>query len=236
MTLLSVEQLYGGYGEGDILKGIDLRVESQEIVTVAGTNGAGKSTLIKAIMGLVGHARGAIVFDGIDLLAQSVEVRAELGISYVPQVANVFGTLTVAENLSAVPIPSRERPRRIEAMYAQFPALKERQTTLARSLSGGERQQLAFARALMTQPKLIILDEPTAALSPALSSHVFDQVSELRRHECSVLIVEQRARQSLAVSDRGYILDVGKVAAKGNAQELLSDAALAEMFLGVHRD
>uniref|UniRef100_A0A9E8A492 ABC transporter ATP-binding protein n=1 Tax=Bosea sp. NBC_00436 TaxID=2969620 RepID=A0A9E8A492_9HYPH len=236
MSLLSVERLHGGYGEGDILKGIDLHVEPREIVTVAGTNGAGKSTLIKAIMGLLGHLRGAIVFDGVDLLAQSVEARAELGISYVPQVANVFSTLTIAENLSSTPVPAKERPRRIEAMYSRFPVLKERKRTLARALSGGERQQLAFARALMTQPKLIILDEPTAALSPALSSHVFSQVSELRRHECSVLIVEQRARQSLAISDRGYILDVGKVAASGAATDLLADTSLAERFLGVHHD
>ncbi|MGV6873931.1 ABC transporter ATP-binding protein [Pseudochelatococcus sp. B33] len=236
MSLLSIQELFGGYGEGDILKGVNIHVGEQEIVTVAGTNGAGKSTLVKAIMGLLTHVRGKIIFDGIDLLAFSAEARAELGISYVPQVANVFSTLTIIENLSSTPVPAKERSRRIEEMFAQFPALRERKRTLARALSGGERQQLAFARALMTQPKLIVLDEPTAALSPALSDQVFQRVVELRRHNCSVLIIEQRARQSLAKSDRGYILDLGKVAASGAAPDLLADASLAEMFLGIHRD
>lgn len=234
MSILTVRNLVGGYGEGDILKGMNIEVRENEILTIAGTNGAGKSTLVKAIMGLLPRVSGEIVFNGINLLSRSAEVRAELGISYVPQVANVFGTLTIMENLNATLLPKRERANRIEVLLEQFPALKERRRTLARALSGGERQQLAFARALMTQPKLIVLDEPTAALSPALSEQVFERVSELRRHQCAVLIIEQRARQSLAISDRGYILDLGKVAASGDASDLLADKSLAEMFLGIH--
>ena len=233
MSLLGVEQLFGGYGGVDILKGLDLVVREDEIVMVAGTNGAGKSTLVKAVMGLLPQVRGSISFRNIDLLARSAEQRAELGISYVPQVANVFGTLTVTENLHATPVPQNRRSR-IERIHAQFPVLKARGKTLARALSGGERQQLAFARALMTEPRLIILDEPTAALSPGLSMQVFQQVADLKKHGCSVLMIEQRARQGLEVSDRGYILDVGKVAASGTAAALLADTTLAELFLGVH--
>lgn len=234
MSLLRIDQVFGGYGGVDILKGLDLVVGEDEIVMVAGTNGAGKSTLVKAVMGLLPDVRGRISFGDIDLLSRSAEQRADLGISYVPQVANVFGSLSVTENLVATPVPRKERRSRIDRIHQQFPVLKARGATLARALSGGERQQLAFARALMTEPKLIILDEPTAALSPGLSMQVFQQVADLKKHGCSVLMIEQRARQGLEVSDRGYILDVGKVAASGTAAALLVDTSLAELFLGVH--
>ena len=150
MSLLEVEGITGGYGEADILRGIDLVVQPGEIVTVAGTNGAGKSTLIKAIMGLVTRCRGRVVFDGHDLLRLSPEDRVDVGVGCVPQVSNVFGTLSVMDNLKVVEVPARAR--RIEEMLAQFPALAARTAVAARSLSGGERQQLAFARALMARP------------------------------------------------------------------------------------
>jgi len=231
VTLLTVEELHGGYGEVDILAGIDLTVSPREIVTIAGTNGAGKSTLIKAIMGLLPRVTGRIRFDGQDLIPRASEDRIGLGISYVPQVANVFASLTVLENLQVVEGVAR-RGERLAAMLGLFPALAERRGRRAGSLSGGERQQLAFARALMPEPRLMLLDEPTAALSPALVAQVFALIQALPGLGVAALVVEQRARQSLAISDRGCILDGGRVAMAGRAGDLLADARMAELYLG----
>lgn len=231
MSLLDVEGIAGGYGETDILRGIDLVVEAGEIVTVAGTNGAGKSTLIKAIMGLIKRCRGRVVFDGQDLLRLAPEDRVGVGVGYVPQVANVFGSLSVLDNLKVVEGVT-ERARRIEEMLAKFPALAERTGVAARSLSGGERQQLAFARALMARPRLLLLDEPTAALSPNLVTQVFELIRTLPTQSTAVLLVEQRARQSLTISQRGYILDQGRVVLHGSAVALLADQRMARLYLG----
>ena len=221
----------GGYGEADILRGIDLHVEPGEIVTVAGTNGAGKSTLIKAIMGLMPRCRGQVLFDGHDLLRLAPEDRVSVGVGYVPQVANVFGSLSVLDNLRVVEGVAN-RAARIMEMFQQFPVLAQRRTVAARSLSGGERQQLAFARALMGRPKLLLLDEPTAALSPNLMTQVFELIRGLPALSTSILLVEQRARQSLEISDRGYILDSGKVVLHGSARDLLADPGMARLYLG----
>ena len=231
MSLLQIEGIAGGYGEADILRGIDLAVGPGEIVTVAGTNGAGKSTLIKAMMGLVTRCQGRVMFDGQNLLRLAPEDRIGVGVGYVPQVANVFGSLTVVDNLKVVEGVSA-RVRRIEEMLAQFPALAARTGVAARALSGGERQQLAFARALMARPRLLLLDEPTAALSPALVAQVFELIQTLPPQSTSVLLVEQRARQSLAISQRGYILDQGRVVLDGLAPALLADPRMARLYLG----
>jgi ABC-type branched-subunit amino acid transport system ATPase component len=231
VSLLSLRGVRGGYAEVDILNGIDVEVAAGETVTIAGTNGAGKSTLIKAIMGLLPRIGGEIRFDGQDLLALPVERRIHVGIGYVPQVANVFAALTVLENLLAVEGVA-DRRARVEEMFALFPALAERRTMRAGAMSGGERQQLAFARALMARPKLMLLDEPTAALSPALVGQVFSRIRELPRLGVAVLMVEQRARQALAVSDRGYVLDQGRVALGGPAGSLLADERAAALYLG----
>jgi len=228
---LEVEGIAGGYGEADILRGIDLHVEPGEIVTVAGTNGAGKSTLIKALMGLMTRCRGRVVFDGQDLLRLAPEDRVGIGIGYVPQVANVFGSLSVVDNLKVVEGVAR-RAQRIEEMLAQFPALAARKSVAARSLSGGERQQLAFARAMMARPRLVLLDEPTAALSPNLMTQVFELIKTLPAQSTAVLLVEQRARQALTISDRGYILDQGRVVLGGPATGLLADPSMARLYLG----
>jgi len=229
--LLSVHDVRGGYGEADILHGVGLEVGEGEIVTIAGTNGAGKSTLAKAVIGLLPRMSGRIELAGRDITGLAVEDRIAAGIAYVPQVANVFPSLTVLENLKVVPnVPDAgaEIARQLDA----FPALKGRLRQRAGTLSGGERQQLAFARALLTQPKLIVLDEPTAALAPALVAQVFDLVTALPGRGVTVLMVEQRARQALAISDRGCILDQGKVVLTGPAAELLTDDRMARLYLG----
>ncbi|MDB5560295.1 MAG: livF 5 [Enterovirga sp.] len=231
MTILRVAGLSAGYGEIDIIRDMNLTVGDREIVTIAGTNGAGKSTLVKAIMGLTPRCAGTLAFDGHDLLRRAPEDRIALGISYVPQVANVFAPLTVTENLQVVE-NVRDKKARMREMFELFPALAERRRAAAGSLSGGERQQLAFARALMPSPKMMLLDEPTAALSPALVRQVFELIVSLPAHGVAALVVEQRARQSLEISDRGYILDSGRIVLDGAARELLGNDQMAKHYLG----
>ncbi len=231
MSLLTVKDVSAGYGEIDIVRDMNLTVEAGEIVTIAGTNGAGKSTLVKAIMGLAPRCSGGITFDGHDLMQIDAEDRIAVGISYVPQVANVFAPLTVTENLQVVE-NVKNAAERIREMFALFPALAARRRAAAGSLSGGERQQLAFARALMPRPKMILLDEPTAALSPALVTQVLELVRGLPKLGIAALIVEQRARQSLEISDRGYILDSGRIVMAGAAAALLADEQMARLYLG----
>jgi branched-chain amino acid transport system ATP-binding protein len=231
--VFEISGLSGGYGEVDILKGIDLHVMPGEIVTIAGTNGAGKSTIIKAAMGLLPRINGSIVFNQKEIARASVESRLECGIGYVPQVANVFPSLTVHENLQVVQGVPQQKQRAAE-MYALFPALAGHRTRKAGLLSGGERQQLAFARALMRRPSMMLLDEPTAALSPALVEEIFSYVARLPQAGAAVLMVEQRARQSLAISQRGYIIDQGNVAMQGDAAALLNDPQAADLFIGRH--
>ena len=232
MTLLAVHDVRGGYGGGaDILNGISFSMEPGDILTIAGTNGAGKSTLAKAIVGLLPEMRGRIVFQDKELTGLPVEDRIAVGIGYVPQVANVFVSLTVTENLQVVTGVLRQQGR-IDEILKAFPALAERRRLRAGLLSGGERQQLAIARALMLSPRLLILDEPTAALSPTRVVETFALISKLPVLDVTVLIIEQRARQALAISSSGCILDAGRVALSGSAQALLADARAADIFLG----
>jgi branched-chain amino acid transport system ATP-binding protein len=231
--LLELIDLRAGYGDVDIIRGVDLYVDTGEIVTIAGTNGAGKSTLAKAIMGLTPRCTGQRLFRGEDLRASATEDRVRLGISYVPQVANVFARLTVQENLEVVEAVDRRRER-IAQMYETFPGLYGRRRLQAIHLSGGERQQLAFARALMPRPTMLLLDEPTAALSPALVTQVFSIIARLPELGVAALVVEQRARQSLERSDRGYVLDGGIVVMTGTAAELLGSDEMTDLYLGRH--
>jgi ABC-type branched-subunit amino acid transport system ATPase component len=229
--LLDIVDVRGGYGGPDILHGVSLGVGEREIVTIAGTNGAGKSTLAKALMGFLPRSSGQIVFDGCDLAGLAVEDRVAAGLAYVPQVANVFPSLTVLENLKVVP-DIDDAAAAIARQLEAFPALKARLRQLAGTLSGGERQMLAFARALLKQPKLMVLDEPTAALAPSLVQQVLELVTRLPAQDVAVLMVEQRARQALAISDRGCILDQGRVVLAGPAAELLADDRMASLYLG----
>ena len=231
MSLLAIQNLRGGYSEVDILNGIDLSLGQAEILVVAGTNGAGKSTLAKAMLGLLPRLSGQVLLEGRDVTALPAEARAHAGIGYVPQVSNVFPSLTIRENLEVVEGVTNQR-QRIDEMFALFPAIAERARARAGSLSGGERQQLAFARALMTRPRVVVLDEPTAALSPALVETSFRHIARLAETGTAVFLIEQRARQALAIAHRGAILDGGRVALQGSAKTLLSDERAAELYLG----
>ncbi len=233
MSLLSLKALSGGYSEVDIIHDISLEVQRGEIVTIAGTNGAGKSTLVKAVLGLLPRVKGDITLDHLDMTQLAAEDRFYAGLAYVPQVANVFSSLTVRENLLVVR-GVKEILSRMQEVLEAFPALVEKLSQRAGNLSGGERQQLAFARALMPAPKLMVLDEPTAALAPVLVEKVFELVTELPKRGVAVLMVEQRARQALEISHRGYILDQGKCVLSGAAKDLLSDSKMTQLYLGNH--
>ena len=231
MSILTVNDLYGGYGDANILNGVSLEVAQGEIVTIAGANGCGKSTLARAIVGLLPRVSGTLALDGRSLLGVDAESRPALGLCYVPQVANVFPNLTIEENLLVVE-GGHDRRKRTEELLLQFPALIERRDQLAQSMSGGERQQLAIARALVLRPRLIVMDEPSAALSPKLVEEVFRLIRALSADGIAVLLVEQRAREALAFSDCGYILSNGRVVAQDTAEALLAEENLANLFLG----
>ncbi|MFP3921438.1 MAG: ABC transporter ATP-binding protein [Dichotomicrobium sp.] len=233
MSLLSASDIYGGYGGVDILNGVSLHVEPGEIVTIVGPNGAGKSTFVKALAGLVAIRSGRVSFDGRNITGMAPENAARLGISYVPQESNVFAGMTVMENLEmGAFLRSDDYSDQIERVFALFPRLRERRTQPVWQMSGGERQMVAMSRALMLEPKLLMLDEPTAGLSPLYMDQVFEQVKQINALGIGILMVEQNAKQALAVSDRGYVLSMGRNRHEDRAERLLENKEIAEMFLG----
>jgi len=233
VSLLEADEIYGGYGDVDILNGVSIRVEPGEIVTIVGPNGAGKSTFIKAVCGLVTIRTGTVTFDGRDITSIAPENAARIGISYVPQEHNVFTSLTVMENLEmGAFLRSDDYSDQIETIFTLFPRLKERRFQPVWQMSGGERQMVAMSRALMLEPKLLMLDEPTAGLSPMFMDQVFEQVKRINALGIGVLMVEQNAKQALAVSDRGYVLAMGRNRHEDRADRLLANKEIAEMFLG----
>jgi len=233
VSLLAASNIYGGYGGVDILNGITLRVEPGEIVTIVGPNGAGKSTFVKALAGLVTIRSGDVRLGGKDITGIAPEQAARLGISYVPQERNVFTSMTVMENLEmGAFLRTDDYGAQIEKVLALFPRLRERSTQPVWQMSGGERQMVAMGRALMLEPKLLILDEPTAGLSPLFMDQVFAQVKEINALGIGILMVEQNAKQALAVSDRGYVLAMGRNRYEDRADRMLQNREIAEMFLG----
>ena len=232
--VLEVRNLEGGYGAVQILYGIDLYVEKGEFVTIIGPNGCGKSTLIKTIFGIATYYSGEVFYNGTEVSGWRTDQLVNQGIAYVPQVDNVFPSLSVMENLQMAgnSLSSALLGERIARALDMFPDLRNRVHDLAASLSGGERQMLAISRALISDPKFLLLDEPTAALSPLYQQQIIERIDSLREQGITVLIVEQNARLSLARSDRGYIVSNGKIVHTGVAKEILTDPEIGEYFLG----
>ncbi|MGE0798531.1 MAG: ABC transporter ATP-binding protein [Lautropia sp.] len=232
--VLAADAIVAGYGAAEqILKGASLTVGAGEIVTIIGPNGAGKSTLLKTIAGLVAASAGRITLAGRDVTALDALGRARLGLGFVPQERNVFGTMTVAENLelSGGREPARGRTRS-EALYQRYPMLADKRRALARTLSGGQRQILAMAMGLMQDPVLLLLDEPTAGLSPRAADELFDAIVALNRGGLPILLVEQHAVEALAISTRGYVLVAGRNSHEGPGPALAADPEIRRLFLG----
>ncbi|TAN31223.1 MAG: ABC transporter ATP-binding protein [Castellaniella sp.] len=234
MPLLKVDTVTAGYGDTEILRGLSIRVEPQEVVSIIGPNGAGKSTLMKTIFGLLHPREGSIWFDGHDITQFAPHRIVRQGMCYVPQVANVFTSLTVEENLEmgAFPLGKADLTESKERVYAMFPKLRQRRRQLAGKMSGGERQMVAMGSALMLNPKLLLLDEPTAALSPKLVDEIFERIARISETGISVLMVEQNARQSLSMANRGYVLASGENRHEGTGKELLEDPNVGRLYLG----
>jgi ABC-type branched-subunit amino acid transport system ATPase component len=229
-AVLRTEGLVAGYvPEVDILHGVDVRVEAGEIVTVVGPNGAGKSTLIRAVIGLLRPREGRVVLRGEDITGLRPHTVVAKGVGYVAQRDNVFATMSVEENLE---LGARSADADVPAMWELFPRLRERRRQQAGTLSGGERQMLAMARALVAQPDLLLLDEPSAGLSPQFVDVIFEKIAEINARGVPILMVEQNARRALAMSSRGYVLDLGRNRFEGSGYELLHDPKVVDLYLG----
>ena len=233
MPLLDVTGVRAGYGDTEILHGVDMRVEADEIVTIIGPNGSGKSTLMKSVVGIVEASAGEMRFDGQRIEHLRADRRIPLGLCYVPQTDNVFPTLTITENLEMGGFLRNDRlDGRIREMFDLFPDLAQKRHARAGSLSGGQRQMMAVARALMLEPKLLLLDEPTAGLSPLLMETVFQTVRDINATGVAILMVEHNARKALSISHRGYVLAMGEVRMESTGQDLANDPGVGRLYLG----
>ncbi len=233
-TVIECNGVAAGYVKGlNILQGIDMIINEKEIVSIIGPNGAGKSTLLKAIMGIINISGGRFFIDGIEKTNTPTHQIVKEGVGYVPQVENVFPSLTIEENLEigSWSIDTNIK-QSISKIFYDFPMLKERRKDKAGNLSGGQRQILALARALATSPKILLLDEPSAGLSPVAIKEVFEIVKEINSKGVAILLVEQNAKRALNFSDRGYVLDQGRNAYQGKGQELLNDPRVVDLYLG----
>ena len=233
MPLLTVENVVSGYGEMQVLNGVSLTVGENEIVSIVGPNGAGKSTVMKLVFGLLKPGEGAVTFNGQTISGMAPEKLVKRGLSYVPQVDNVFPNLTVEENLDMGGYTrSGSLDEQKERVYEVFARLAERRRQRAGKMAGGERQMVAMGRALMLDPKLLMLDEPSAGLAPLLVDMIFEKVADINKAGVAVLMVEQNAKKSLALADRGYVLATGQNKVDGPGQKLLADPEVARLYLG----
>jgi len=235
-ALLSIEKLEFAYGDLQVLWGIDIAVNEGEIVTLVGANGAGKSTTLKNVSRLVQWNRGSIAFRGEDLSRLEPHDVVARGVIQVPEGRRIFPEMTVMENLRMGSFPKAtraDRSRNIERAFTLFPRLKERETQLGGTLSGGEQQMLAIARGLMANPKLLLLDEPSLGLSPLLVKNIFGIITEINKQGVTILLVEQNVYQSLRIAHRAYVLETGRVVLSGTGEELLADEHVKKAFLGM---
>jgi len=235
MALLEVKNLEVYYGVINALKGIDFEVNEGEIVTLIGANGAGKSTTMQSVVGLIPKRNGSIVFDGKDITYTPCHKIVHLGMTQVPEGRRIFQELTVYENLLMGAFSIKDKSgfkSDIESVYTRFPRLAERRNQIAGTLSGGEQQMLAMGRALMSHPRLLMLDEPSMGLSPLLVDQVFDIIKDINKDGTTILLVEQNAGKSLAISDHAYVLENGRIVLSGTGSELISSDMVKEAYLG----
>ncbi|MEK8033114.1 ABC transporter ATP-binding protein [Ideonella sp. DXS29W] len=237
--ILQVTELHAGYGKAEVLSGLNLTLPKGAVVTVIGPNGAGKSTTLNALMGVL-PSRGRIVFDGVDVSRATLEERVMAGLALVPEKRELFGTMPVEDNLvlgGFRPMKQRVPNWRstLDEVYTLFPRLKERRSQLAGTLSGGERQMLAVGRALMSRPKVLMLDEPSLGLAPLVVKEIFRTITALRATGVSILLIEQNARAALEVADHGYVLETGSIALEGPAADLAHDPRVIETYLGAKK-
>ncbi|KQW64937.1 ABC transporter ATP-binding protein [Variovorax sp. Root411] len=231
---LEVKGLFAGYGRIEALHGIDLRVGQGELVALVGANGAGKTTLLRAVSGLIRASAGSVTLFGREIARDSADARVRAGLSQVLEGRQVFGPLSVQDNLllGSYTRPAR-RQERLAEMYALFPVLEEKRLLAAGTLSGGQQQMLAIARALMSEPKVLLLDEPSMGLAPLLVKEIFNVIARLKARGIPILLVEQNAHAALSVADRGYVLETGTIALGGPAAQLLGDERVKAAYLGL---
>ncbi|MFQ6817504.1 MAG: ABC transporter ATP-binding protein [Blautia sp.] len=234
--MLEIKDLCAGYGDLQVLFNISMKVNEGEVVSLVGSNGAGKTTLLRILSGLEPIKSGSILYQGEDLTKIKPYEKADHGIAHIPQGRGILGSLTVKENLVMGAYPKAARASmeaNIEKSFSMFPILKERQNQMAGSLSGGEQQMLAIARALMISPKLLMLDEPSLGLAPIVVKDMFDIISNVAKQGVSILIVEQNLNQALSVADRGYVLETGQIVMEGKAADLLANEEIQAAYLGI---
>ena len=230
---LSCTNMTGGYGGEDIIHGCDIEVDRNQIVVIVGPNGAGKSTAMKAMLGMISLKEGSLKLDGLDISKLTPQDRVAAGIAFVPQTMNIFSELTVEENLEMGAFLRENNVKEtIEEIYNLFPAMKDKRNQLAGELSGGQRQQVAVSRALMTRPKVLMLDEPTAGVSPIVMKEIFERIITIKNSGVAIVIVEQNAKQALNIADFGYVLVGGENKFSGEGQALLNNQEVRKSFLG----
>ena len=237
-TMLKIENLYVNYGGINALRGISLEVQDGEIVTLIGANGAGKSTTLRTITGLVKAASGSVVWNGEEMIGKSIDAIFKSGIAMVPEGRRVFSDLTVLENLQIGAYLRKDREeidKDIEWVYSLFPRLKERYWQYAGTLSGGEQQMLAVGRALMSRPKLMMMDEPSLGLAPLVVQDIFSIIKEINKQGVTILLIEQNANMALRIADRGYVLETGQISMTGTGLELLNDESVKAAYLGTKK-